>query len=90
MRIALDAMGGDHGPTPNVGGARLALEANPDLTIVLVGNESNSSASVIAGNLPAGRVEVIHTSQVVEMKEKPAGAMRRKPADASVFRCWQL
>ena len=42
MRIALDAMGGDHGPAPNIGGARLALEANPDLTVVLVGDDTES------------------------------------------------
>lgn len=89
MRIALDAMGGDHGPTPNVGGARLALNANPDLTIVLVGDQTQLTPLLAAGNLPSGRVEVVHASQTVEMKEKPAEAMRRKP-DASVFRCWQL
>jgi len=89
MRIALDAMGGDHGPTPNVGGARLALDANPDLTVVLVGDETQLAPLLAAGNLPAGRVEVIHASQTVEMKEKPAEALRRKP-DASVFRSWQL
>jgi glycerol-3-phosphate acyltransferase PlsX len=89
MRIALDAMGGDHGPTPNVGGARLALDANPDLTVVFVGDEAQLAPLLMAGNLPAGRVEIIHASQVVEMKEKPAEAVRRKP-DASIFRSWQL
>ena len=89
MRIALDAMGGDHGPAPNVGGARLALDANPDLAVVLVGDEAQLGPLLAANPLPAGRVEVVHASQVVEMKEKPAEAMRRKP-DASVFRCWQL
>src|SRR5438552_2420285 len=37
MRLALDAMGGDHGPGPNVAGAILALSATPDLSLVLVG-----------------------------------------------------
>ena len=65
MRLALDAMGGDHGPAPNVGGAALAA------------------------SLPAGRVEVVHAAQAVEMGEKPGEALRRKP-DASVFRAWKL
>jgi glycerol-3-phosphate acyltransferase PlsX len=34
-------------------------------------------------------VEVVHAPTVVEMKEKPAEALRRKP-DASIFRAWQL
>jgi glycerol-3-phosphate acyltransferase PlsX len=89
MRIALDAMGGDHGPAPNVGGARLALEANPDLTVVLVGDQAQLDSLIATASLPAGRVEVVHAPVAVEMKEKPAEAMRRKP-DASVFRCWQL
>lgn len=89
MRIALDAMGGDHGPAPNIGGTRLALDANPDLTVVLVGDQTQLDPLLAAATLPIGRVEVFHASQTVEMKEKPAEAMRRKP-DASIFRCWQL
>jgi glycerol-3-phosphate acyltransferase PlsX len=89
MRIALDAMGGDHGPTPNVGGAALALAADPDLTIVLVGDRAQLEPLLSAAALPSGRVDIVHAPQTVEMKEKPAEALRRKP-DASVFRCWQL
>ncbi|AWM40426.1 Phosphate acyltransferase [Gemmata obscuriglobus] len=89
MRIALDAMGGDHGPAPNVGGAALALASNPDLTVVLVGDQGQLDPLLAASPLPAGRVEVVHAAQVVEMKEKPAEALRRKP-DASVFRAWKL
>ncbi len=89
MRIALDAMGGDHGPGPNVGGARLALEANPDLAVVLVGDRAQLEPLVAAAGVPASRCEIVHAPNVVEMKEKPAEAMRRKP-DASVFVCWKL
>lgn len=89
MRLALDAMGGDHGPAPNVGGARLALAADPELTVVLVGDEAQLNPLLDANPLPRGRVEVVHAPTVVEMKEKPAEALRRKP-DASIFRCWQL
>ncbi len=89
MRIALDVMGGDHGPAPNVGGARLALEADPELTLALVGDRSQLDPLLAATPLPAGRVEIVHAPQFVEMSEKPAEALRRKP-DASVFRCWQM
>ena len=87
MRIALDAMGGDHGPAPNVGGAALALAANPDLTIVLVGDEGQLAPLLAAAALPAGRVEVVDAPVVVEMREKPTDALRRKPK-ASIFCAW--
>ncbi|HEY1189054.1 MAG TPA: phosphate acyltransferase PlsX [Gemmata sp.] len=89
MRIALDAMGGDHGPAPNVGGAALALAANPDLTVIFVGDQAQLDPLLAASALPGERVEVVHAAQVVEMKEKPGEALRRKP-DASVFRAWRL
>jgi glycerol-3-phosphate acyltransferase PlsX len=90
MRIALDAMGGDHGPGPNVAGAVLALNAVPDLTVILVGDRAQIDLFLGAsGPVPPGRLEVVHASQSVDMKEKPSDALRKKP-DASVFRCWEL
>lgn len=88
MRLALDAMGGDHGPGPNVAGALLALSASPDLSITLVGDRAQIDP-LLGTSPPAGRVEIVHTTQTVDMKEKPVDALRKKP-DASVFRCWQL
>src|SRR5262245_3854591 len=89
MRIALDALGGDHGPGPNVAGAALAVAAAPDLTAVLVGDQPRLESLLAAGPVPRDRVEIVHAPVAVEMKEKPAEAMRRKP-DASVFRCWHM
>ena len=89
MLIALDAMGGDHGPAPAVAGALLALNAVPDLGIVLVGDQAQLDPLLAATPPPAGRLDVFHASQSVDMKEKPVDALRKKP-DASVFRAWQL
>lgn len=90
MRIALDAMGGDHGPAPNVAGAVQALQASPDLTLVLVGEESGLREHLAsAGDYPADRLEVVHASQAIGMHEKPAEAMRAKP-DSSIAKCWGL
>ena len=89
MRIALDAMGGDHGPAPAVAGALLALAAAPDLSLVLVGDQAQLDPLLTANSFPADRLEVFHASQCVDMKEKPVDALRKKP-DASVFRAWQL
>lgn len=90
MRIALDALGGDHGPAPNVAGGLLAVAAVPDLTVVLVGDKPQIETLLSAAPAaPADRLEVVHAPTAVEMKEKPGEALRKKP-DASVFRCWQL
>jgi glycerol-3-phosphate acyltransferase PlsX len=90
MRIALDALGGDYGAGPNVAGAVLATNAVPDLTVVLVGDQDQSEKLLAAsGHVAHERIELIHAPVSVDMKEKPAEALRRKP-DASVFRCWQL
>ena len=90
MRIALDALGGDHGPEPNVAGALLAVESAPDLTVVLVGNGPSLTEflTATASEIP-DRIEIVHAPDVVGMKEKPAEALRRKP-DASIFRAWRL
>ncbi|MBX3399731.1 MAG: phosphate acyltransferase PlsX [Gemmataceae bacterium] len=90
MRIALDAMGGDHGPAPNVAGAIQALQASPDLSVVLVGDETLlRPALAAAGDHPADRISIVHASQTVGMNEKPAEAMRAKP-DNSIAKCWGL
>lgn len=90
MRIALDVMGGDHGPSPNVAGAILAIQAIPDISIVLVGDKPQIESLLAAnGSHSSERLEIVHAPQVVDMKEKPTEALRRKP-DASIFQCWQL
>jgi glycerol-3-phosphate acyltransferase PlsX len=86
MRIALDAMGGDHGPPPNVAGALRALAATPDLSVVLVGDKAKIDPLVPAGT---DRVEVFHCADAVGMDEKPVEALRKKP-DSSIARCWGL
>ncbi len=88
MRIALDAMGGDHAPGPVVAGAVQAVQADPELTVVLVGDQA-----LVEPLLPAGdarqRLQIFHCTQVVGMEDKPVEALRRKP-DSSIKRCWEL
>jgi glycerol-3-phosphate acyltransferase PlsX len=88
MRLALDAMGGDHGPGPNAAGALLALSTVPDLSLTLVGDRTLIEP-FLAGQSFGERLDILHTTQAVDMKEKPVEALRKKP-DASVFKCWQL
>ena len=87
MRLALDCMGGDHGPGPAVAGAARALAASPDLSLTLVGDQAQLGP-LLAGLDPA-RHEVVHSPGVVGMTEKPVEAFRKKP-DNSIARAWKL
>src|SRR5437867_780361 len=89
MRIALDAMGGDHAPGPIVAGAVKAVQANDKLQVVLVGDQAQIEPSLAGGGIPRDRLEIFHCSQVVNMDESPVVALRKKP-DNSISRCWQL
>lgn len=89
MRIALDAMGGDHGPAPNVAGAVQAIAASPDVHVILVGDQRRLEAELSKLGAPSDRIEIVHASQVVEMGESPVDALRKKP-DNSILRGWQL
>jgi glycerol-3-phosphate acyltransferase PlsX len=89
MRVALDAMGGDHAPGPIVAGAVQAVAADPELTVVLVGDQAQVAACLPAGDKPPERIELFHCTQVVGMEETPVVALRKKP-DNSISRCWQL
>ena len=85
MRVALDAMGGDHAPGEIVKGALQALERDPEVTVLLVGDEARI-APCLEGADTGGRLEVRHASEVIEMGESPVEALRRKP-DSSIQRC---
>jgi len=89
MRIALDAMGGDFAPGPNVVGAFEAVERNPKLEILLVGDRARLEEEIAkAGALPSS-VRIVESEGVVGMEEKPTVALREKP-NCSIARCWQL
>jgi glycerol-3-phosphate acyltransferase PlsX len=89
MRIALDAMGGDHAPGPIVAGAVQAAGADPELRVVLVGDRNQVEPLLAGADAVRDRLEVFHCSQVVAMHESPVVGLRKKP-DNSISRCWQL
>ncbi len=72
VRVAVDAMGGDRGPSEIVAGA---LAARSDaVTPVLVG----------PAGLDTGGLELIEAPETIEMHEKPAEAVRAKPQSSLV------
>ncbi|MBK6657886.1 MAG: phosphate acyltransferase PlsX [Proteobacteria bacterium] len=79
IRIAIDAMGGDHGPVVTVAAAAQALARHASLELVLVGDEPTLARALAASGLGGhARVSIEHASQVVEMHEKPSSALRGK------------
>lgn len=88
MRIALDAMGGDHAPAPIVAGAVQAVALDPELHVVLVGDKEQIEP-LLVGAAHQDRLKVHPCAQVVGMDESPVEALRRKP-DNSISRSWQL
>jgi phosphate acyltransferase len=75
--IALDAMGGDFGPSVIVPGAAIALERHPHVTFLLFGDGAKIDAEL--DKLPALKAAstVRHTDLVVGMEAKPSQAVRR-------------
>jgi len=89
MQIALDAMGGDHVPEPVVAGAVLAVKADPELRVVLVGDQAQVEPALQKAGGTHERIDLFHCTQVISMEESPVVALRKKP-DNSISRCWQL
>jgi phosphate acyltransferase len=76
IRIALDAMGGDHGPTIVVPAAAIALERHPDVEFLLYGEE-DAIGPILAGHPRlAAKSRVFHTDVAVKMSDKPSQALR--------------
>jgi phosphate acyltransferase len=83
--IAVDAMGGDFGPSVVVRGALDAFRTD-DFKLFLVGREPEIRAELAAAGIPKGvadgDVEVVHAEQVIAMEDKPSDALRRKKSSS--------
>ncbi|GAB4393047.1 MAG: phosphate acyltransferase PlsX [Gammaproteobacteria bacterium] len=79
ITIALDAMGGDHGLPVVIPAAVMALQKNPQLRLILVGDESEITGQFTAiPQVLRSRIDIQHASQVVAMDELPSQALRFK------------
>jgi glycerol-3-phosphate acyltransferase PlsX len=91
MKIALDAMGGDHAPQNPVEGAVQALRDFPDVEIIFVGDEAKIRAELGKHSTAdiQSRFSFHHASQVVDMTDSGLDSVRRKK-DSSVSRAVDL
>ncbi|MCU0490624.1 MAG: phosphate acyltransferase PlsX [Chloroflexaceae bacterium] len=79
VRIAIDCMGGDHGPSVTVPAAVAFAGAHPDVVMILVGQEDILRQTLQrAGATESARLVVRHASETVAMDEPPANALRYK------------
>jgi phosphate acyltransferase len=90
MRIALDAMGGDFAPKNTVEGAVLALKEYQSIEkLFLVGDTVAIGSELKRLNYQNSRIEIFHASEVVQMRESGAKALRQKK-DSSISRAVDL
>ena len=88
VRIAVDAMGGDHAPHEIVKGAVLAATEYP-IEVLLVGQEEVVHKALAAVNSTARNIEVVDAREVVEMDDNALTPLRRK-RNSSVRVCANL
>ena len=91
MKIAIDAMGGDHAPEAVVAGVVTAAREKPEgRDLILVGDKERIEeelARLAGGDL--SNISIVHASQIVDMDESPVIAIRRKK-DSSIMKATSL
>jgi glycerol-3-phosphate acyltransferase PlsX len=75
--LALDAMGGDHGPGVVIPGAAISAVRHPALDFIFTGKESLIAAELEKHPQLKARSRIVHTDTAIAMDDKPAQALRR-------------
>jgi glycerol-3-phosphate acyltransferase PlsX len=84
MKIGIDVMGGDHAPETIVQGVMQAYgELATDSRMVLFGDREKALGIMAHAGFDAARVDIVHTTQTIEMGDHPAKAFQQKP-DSSI------
>ena len=82
-------MGGEGGPSTTVAATLLALQQNPMLSVILVGNEREIRSSAPALEAFSGRYDIVHTPKTFLDTDKPASILR-SGRDSSLYRCIEI
>jgi glycerol-3-phosphate acyltransferase PlsX len=85
VTIALDAMGGDHGPGVIVAGASISLVRHPDTRFLLVGDAGRIETELKSHTALAAKAEILHTDVAVAMDAKPSQALRKGRRHSSMW-----
>ncbi len=79
ITVAIDAMGGDHGPHVTIPAALNAIKQDSQLNVILVGLKDVIEAELAAHQAVIGpRLRIHHASEVVAMDESPQSALKNK------------
>lgn len=87
-KIAVDAMGGDYAPKEIIKGVVQALRDEPELQIVLVGDEDAIRHELAVNNYEK-EIAIVHTTEAITMDDSPKKALSEKP-NASITLAMQL
>jgi phosphate acyltransferase len=85
VTIALDAMGGDHGPSVVIPAAAIVLIRHPEARFLLVGDAARIEPELTAHPALAAKSELIHTDVAVAMDAKPSQALRKGRYHSSMW-----
>lgn len=85
LTIALDAMGGDHGPKVVIPAADLSLVRHPDVNYILFGQEDAIRKELDAYPNLQARSKIVHTDLTVAMDAKPSQALRKGRRGSSMW-----
>ncbi len=89
VKVAVDAMGGDHAPLEIVKGAVEAVNRKDNVKVFLVGQEDAVKAELKKYQYDPSRVEVVNATEVIEMAEPPVQAIRTKK-DSSIVTAMKM
>jgi glycerol-3-phosphate acyltransferase PlsX len=85
IRIALDAMGGDHGPSVVIPGAELSLSRHPDAELILYGDAAEIEPLLAKHPRVKAASRLVHTNVAVRMDDKPSKALRQGRHGSSMW-----
>ncbi|MDB8792900.1 phosphate acyltransferase PlsX [Romboutsia sp. 1001216sp1] len=83
MRIVIDGMGGDNAPQSNVEGAVNAIKEY-GINIVITGNKEILEKEFSKYDFDKEKLEIIHTTEIIENEDKPVKAIRSKKDSSMV------
>ncbi|MEN6543227.1 phosphate acyltransferase PlsX [Parvibaculum sp.] len=85
LTIALDGMGGDHGPETVIGGADIASIRHPDVRFLIFGDEAKMRPVLDRHPRVTAVSEIVHTDVSIAMDDKPSQALRRGRKTSSMW-----
>lgn len=85
IKVALDAMGGDHAPQEIVKGAVDAVNTNQNIHVFLVGQKDKVERELKQYSYPLEQISIVDAEEVIETAEPPVMAIRKKKKSSIVL-----